>query len=207
MKLSQQNYDTLRQMPIEQITEIVYGGGSLQDDGQSGLMALLLGGNPLVMKERAQGAANLYQAGRVKYIMPTGGVKWDTEFGHISEAECMKQHLMNMGIPEEAILLENQATTTRENMIFATLQIERQLKAHGDYRVYVVTSPCHMRRSLALAKAYLPRKVLISGYPGVCPQGMPDTWHQDEFQAERVYREAELLHRFIHAGDIDDVEF
>ena len=76
-------------MPNEQITEIVYDGGSLQDDGQSGLMALLLGGNPLVMKERAQGAANLYQAGRVKYIMPTGGVKWDTEFGHIIEAELL----------------------------------------------------------------------------------------------------------------------
>ena len=32
MKLSQQNYDTLRQMPKEQITEIVYGGGALQDE-------------------------------------------------------------------------------------------------------------------------------------------------------------------------------
>ena len=207
MKLSQQNYDTLRQLPREQITEIVYGDSSCQDDGKEGLMALLLGGNPLVMKERAMGAANLYKAGRVKYIMPTGGVEWDTEFGRMSEANCMKQHLLNLGIPEEAILVENQATTTRENMIFATLQIERQLKVHGAYRVYVVTSPCHLRRSLALAKAYLPRKVLISGYPGVCPQGMPDTWPQDDFQAERVYREAELLHRFIHDGDIEDVEF
>ena len=207
MKLSQQNYDALRQLPQDQITEIVYGNGSCQDDGKTGVVALLLGGNPVVMPERAMGAANLYKAGRVKYIMPTGGVKWDTEFGHISEAECMKQHLLNLGIPEEVILLENEATTTRENMIYGPLQIERQLKIHGDYRVYVVTSPSHLRRSLALAKAYLPRKVLISGYPGVCPQGMPDTWHQDDFQAERVYREVELLHRFIHDGDIEDVEF
>lgn len=207
MKLSQVEYQKIREMPNEQMTEIVYGGGSCLDDGKSGVVALLLGGNPLVMKERAQGAANLYQAGRVKYIMPTGGVKWDTEFGHISEAHCMKQHLLNLGVPEEAILLENEATTTRENMIYCTLQIERQLKLRGNYRVYVVTSPCHMRRSLALAKAYLPRKVLISGYPGVCPQGMADTWYQEAFHTERVYREAELLHRFIHDGDIEDVEF
>lgn len=207
MKLSQQNYDTLRQLPVEQITEIVYGGDSCRDDGKEGTVALLLGGNPLVMPERALGAANLYKAGRVKYIMPTGGVKWDTEFGHISEADCMKQHLLNLGVPEEAILPENEATTTRENMIYCTLQLDRQLRLRGDYRVYVVTSPAHLRRSLALARAYLPRKVRISGYPGVCPQGMPDTWHQDAFQTERVYRELELLHRFIHDGDIDDVEF
>ena len=208
MKLSQQNYDTLRQMPKEQITEIVYGGGALQDDGDKGLLALLLGGHPQVMKERAQGAANLYLAGRVPYIMPTGGVKWDTEFGHISEADCMKRHLMNMGVPEEAILLENQATTTRENMLFGAIQMERHLRMRTPYRVYIVTAPYHLHRSMLLARTYLPRTVIVSGYAAHDPADRKDNWHLNPRLTENpIEKEVYLLKSYIDNGEIEDFEF
>ncbi|MBQ3222896.1 MAG: YdcF family protein [Clostridia bacterium] len=205
MKVSQLRADMLSELTIEQVDRIVFH--NCTDDGQSGAAAILLGGNPNVLRERASAAARLYHEGRVPYIIPTGGVKWDTDLGRMSEAERMEQYLLEFGVPQEAILLENEATTTRENMIFATLLIERRLKPRGPFRLVIVTSPAHLRRSLAIAKMYLPRTAEISGCPGDCPQGMPGVWHQDEYQVTRVQRELGLIKEQIDQGDMDDFEF
>ena len=71
MKLSQIDPQKLNELSTEQISEIVFG--PLCDDGLSGAVALLLGGNPKVLRARALAAAQLYHAGRVPFIMPTGG--------------------------------------------------------------------------------------------------------------------------------------
>ena len=205
MKITEMSLEALMALPDEQITEIVYG--NWQDDGGKGIAALLLGGNPTVHRERAQGAAQLYHAGRVPYIIPTGGVQWDTEFGRMSEAEGLKRILLELGVPEEAIILENEATTTRENMIFGAVQIERNLRPRGPFRIYVVSSAAHLRRSLALAKVYLPRTAQVFGYPGVCPEGTREMWHTDEKQRKRVLREVEFLRKYTGTGEIEDVEF
>ena len=47
---------------------------NVRDDGQSGEVALLLGTWPEQTLGRAHAAAELYHAGRVKYIVPSGGV-------------------------------------------------------------------------------------------------------------------------------------
>lgn len=79
--------------------------GSLKDDGLSGIAAILLGGKPLVLRERAQAAAKLYHDGRVPCIIPTGGVQWDTELGLMSEADYMAHLLKEYKVPDDAILL------------------------------------------------------------------------------------------------------
>jgi len=205
MKITEMTLEQLYALPDETITEIVYGGW--QDDGGKGIAALLLGGNPTVLCERAEGAAQLYHAGRVPCIIPTGGVQWDTEFGRMSEAECMKQHLLNLGVPEENIILENEATTTRENMIFGVVQMERGLRPRGPFRVYVVSSAPHLRRSLALAKTYFPRIAQAIGYPGTCPTAARDKWHADEGMRKRVLREVEFLKKYADTGEIEDIAF
>lgn len=205
MKITEMTLQQLYALPDERITEMVYGGW--QDDGGDGVAAILLGGNPLVLRERAEGAAQLYHAGRVPYIIPTGGVMWDTEFGRKTEAEALKEYLLEYGVPGEAIILENEATTTRENMIFAVVQISRRIHPHGRFRVYVVTSMPHVRRSLALAKTYLPRTAEIIGYPGTCPGAARDQWFKDEWMRGRVLREVEFLKKYADTGEIEDFEF
>lgn len=205
MRLSELDQSALYELTDEQVNEIVYG--PLTDDGASYLCALLLGGNPMVLRERAQGAAQLYASGRTQYIIPTGGVEWDTEYGHMSEAKALQRMLQEYGVPESAIILENEARTTRENMILGELQMERSLRPRGPFRVCIVSSPSHLRRSLLLARTYLPRTAILSVYPGVCPQGMKHCWYTDENQRERVYRELELLHQYISTGEIEDVEY
>ncbi|MDO4740007.1 MAG: YdcF family protein [Eubacteriales bacterium] len=205
MKLSQWDGARLNELSAEQVDRIVFH--NCVDEGGSAAAAILLGGTPKVLRERASAAARLYHAGRVPYIIPTGGVAWDTDLGRMSEAERMEKYLLEFGVPQEAILMENEATTTRENMIYATLLMERRLKPRGPYRLFVVTSPAHLRRSLVIARMYLPRTAQIAGCPGDCPAGMPGVWQNDAFQTERVYRELDLIKKQIDHGDMDDIEF
>ena len=77
----------------------------------------------------------------------------------------MARVLRENGVPEEAIILDNMARTTVENMLCGAIAIHRKLRFSKTNSVIIVTSVEHMRRSLGLAKAYLPRKVEISAYP------------------------------------------
>jgi len=205
MRVSQLDARRLGELSVEEVDRIVFD--DCTDCGAKAAAAILLGGNPNVLRERASAAARLYREGRVPYIIPTGGVAWDTDMGRMTEAERMQQYLLEFGVPQEAILLENQATTTRENMIFATLLIERRLKPRGPFDLIVVTSPAHLRRSMAIAKMYLPRTASIAGCSGDCPQGMPGVWHRDDYQITRVQRELGLIKEQIDQGDMEDIEF
>ncbi len=118
--------------------------GTSWDDGLSYDAALVLGGR--LCRERAASAAALWQAGRVKKLIPTGGVEWDVDGEKISEAHQLTRYLKEAGVPEEAILIENQATTTVENMLFGTIVIERNLRIHKIRRVCVVSSDWLLRR-------------------------------------------------------------
>jgi len=205
MKLSQISRDQLSSLTAEQIDRIVFD--EREESLEKGLAAILLGGNPLVMAERARAAAELYQRDVVPYIIPTGGVRWDTDRGNMSEAEYMSLLLVESGVPESAILLENEATTTRENMLCASLLMEKRMHPRGKYRLYIVSSPAHVKRSLVFARMYLPRSAAISGFSDITSPGNPGVWTQDEFQSSRIWRELVEIKKTVDCGDMEDIEF
>ena len=205
MKLSQIRPETLRLLPEESVNSIVFGNWT--DTEASGEVAFVLGGNPKVLSERARIAAALYGSGRVAYLMPCGGVEWDTDKGRMTEAAYLGLRLKELGVPEEVILLEDQSRTTHENMVCGTLLTMRILKMKNVRRIFIVTSPSHLRRSLALAELYLPRMVKVAGYTDLSGPEGPENWKKDPFYADRVYREAELLYTAVHRGWCGEIEF
>jgi len=205
MKLSQISMDQLSGLSTEQIDRIVFSGK--EETQEKGIAAILLGGNPLVLPERAKAAAELYHQNVVPYIIPTGGVRWDTDHGQMSEAEYLSALLVEAGVPQSAIILENEATTTRENMLYAALLMEKHLHPRGKYRLYIVTSPSHVKRSLAFASLYLPRRAVLSGYSDSTSPGNAGVWMQDAFQSSRVYRELAEIKKTVDCGDMDDIDF
>ena len=205
MRLSQTDKDKLLDLTIEQKTQIVYG--DYKDEGLSGEVALLLGGRPSVCPARSAAAAKLYHDGRVKYIVPSGGVEWDHDGVMISEANYMKTLLMEMNVPEDAIITENVARTTKENMICGTLTINREIDFYNVSHVIVVTSASHLRRSLALANIFLPRTVKISGFPTMVEEGLRDQWFKTERHTKAVDNEVRLLKKLIDGNMIDDIEY
>ena len=202
MKLSQVTKEHIASMPLEEKVDFICG--DIADDGMSAPVALLLGGNPNNAIPRAKAAAELYRTGRISYIVPSGGVKWDFFGEEVSEANYMKRVLIESGVPEEAIILEDEARTTKENMIYGTLQINRKLKFEKVDRVIIVTSRSHMKRSIALAKAFLPRKVNVSAYPAnheAIIAGMPES------EGKWIAKELDLIKGLVDSGVIEDFEF
>ena len=205
MKLSQISMDQLSSLTAAQIDRIIFPEKS--ETLEQGTAAILLGGNPLVLAERAKSAAELYHQKVVPYIISTGGVLWETDRGHMSEAEYLALLLQDAGVPQSAVILENEATTTRENMLYASLQLEKHLHPRGSYRLYIVSSPSHIKRSLVFAKLYLPRNALLSGFSDSASPGNAGVWMQDEFQRSRIYRELAEIKKTVDCGDMEDIEF
>lgn len=206
MKLSQIPTDQLPRLSNDEKTRIVFGG-ERETDGP-GMAALLLGcGTPSEMAERAAAAADLFQKGLVPCVIPTGGVVHPTERGDLTEAAYMALKLREHGVPEAAVVLEDQATTTIANMVFGMAVIEREFHPRGPFSVYVVTSDAHMRRSLALADAYLPRTARILSRPAGNAGGGAKEWFRSEFWTEKVNREIRWLKKHVDAGILPDIEF
>ena len=175
--------------------------GALKDEGKSADIALLLGTKPCWSKARALSAAKLYLEGRVKYIIPSGGVEWETDGEMLSEANYMTKILLSAGVPKEAIILENEATTTRENMIYGSLQINRKTRFKMK-DIMIVTSINHMRRSLALAKTFLPRMANISYYPS-----QPDIPYEECLQDPSILNNSiSLIKSLVDQRIVDDFE-
>ena len=203
MKITEIKKETLMALSPREKYEFVCG--DIIDDGKSAPVALLLGGNPNNARNRALAAAELYRAGRVLYIIPSGGVKWDIDGEQISESHFMKRILTENGVPEEAIILENQATTTVENMIFGTLQIYRKLKFKNADHVIIVTSEAHMKRSMALAKSLMPRMLTLSAYPAF-HNAPTDEWFAEEANLKALDTEVRLLKDLADSGVIENME-
>lgn len=201
MKLSQTTTEQIKLLSDEQLGRIVFGGegaNSERADGGCADVALLLGTRPDIAKERAVAAAELYLGDRVRHIIPTGGVEWETEGRTVSEAQYMADILCSFGVPEDAITLEEEARTTKENMICSTLQINRRRKLQHTKTCMIVTSASHLRRSLALAGLLLPRSMAISGFAAGSASATP---------RETLLSEAELMHGLIEHGLIEDIEY
>ena len=203
--LSRLSEAELAELSVAQKTAIFY---DLPDEeGRVADVAILLGSSPEFAAERADAAAELYLAQRTTYILPTGGVKWpkDSESG-VSECDYMAHRLLERGVPESAIIRENEARTTRENMILAALQLERSIRCWRAKRIAIVSSACHLRRSLALAEYYLPRGVKeLFGYSLHGAQSTRGTWFTDPATAAALDREIGFLCGMIRCGMMPDI--
>ena len=202
MKMSELTPEVVQRLTPEQKWEICCSG--IRDEGESAETALLLGSRPDRAVERALAAAELYRQGRVGTVIPTGGPKWEYRGELLSEAEIMSLVLRENGVPDEAIVPENEARTTAENMICGTLQMLRHYHRIPD-SVIIVTSVTHMKRSMALAKALLPRKIRVSMYPSY-PAMDRGEWLRLEDSRTHLDDSIRYHRELIENGDTEDFE-
>lgn len=109
----------------------------------------LLGGErvtPLLAKRLQKGIEAYIKFGRHSKIIVSGGKGTDEK---ISEAEAMKNYLLENNIEEENIICENKSTTTLENLQFSKNIIELQKKK---YKCLFVTNNYHVFRTSLFAK-------------------------------------------------------
>ncbi len=112
--------------PVEAIVVIAGGAG---ESGKAG------GG----YQERVKHAVDLYRAGYAPRLIFSSGFVFA-----FREAEVMKGLAVALGVPPEAVLLEEKAASTYENVVF----VRNILEERGWGSVLVVSSPYHMRRAM-----------------------------------------------------------
>lgn len=103
-------------------------------------------------------------------VIVTGG----KGFGEtISEGEAMRDYLIKNGVPEEKIIVEDEATSTMENFRYSKKILERQT-GRSDYEIMIITSDFHMLRSkvLAAVNGFKPYGIPANTWIGVFPNSI-----------------------------------
>ena len=96
------------------------------------------------LKKRIDRAVELWKETGAPLIMPCGGLTWERTR---TEAEVMKEMLMERGVPEAVIQLEDKSRITLENMTNAFDLVG------PDRRVAIVSSDYHMEMAMADSEA------------------------------------------------------
>jgi uncharacterized SAM-binding protein YcdF (DUF218 family) len=94
--------------------------------------------------DRVHKAAALFKAGKAPYLIVTGGNQpWSTVTN--SEADLIRDLLVEWGVERDAIILEGSSRNTRENALYTRNIVD---SIHCD-QALLVTSAAHMPRSVA----------------------------------------------------------
>ena len=111
---------------------IIHGSGLIDGDKVSKLLG-----------DRIDKAIEVYKKNETRpKIIPSGGKGSDET---ISEAEAMKRYLVEKGIPETDIIIEDKSATTLENLINSKKIIDGY---EGEKKVALVSSNYHVYRAL-----------------------------------------------------------
>ncbi len=125
---------------------------------------------------RVNYASALVRDGRLKAILLTGkGVGGDS-------AEEMRRQAVAAGVPPDAIVLETESTSTRENVLFAAPLVRQ----HGWRRIALVTNRSHLARALAAARKAMPGVEWV-------PAPVPDAGPPDRARRLRAEEGLKLL--------------
>lgn len=156
-------------------------------------------------------AAEMYRAGYAPYVLPSGRytisrgyflelpepLRSEYPGMHETEWAFLKAVLMKHGVPDSAILREDQATYTWENA-----QRSRQVLQDAGIHVRTAMLCCHAfhaRRALLYYQAAMPDVRFI-----VCPQPTPgysrEDWYRTEKGRSRILGEVQRL-----GGQINEV--
>lgn len=99
---------------------------------------------------------SIYNENRATKLLLCGGSIHETDQGNLSEAELMRRKVLELGVSESDIIIEDMSLTTKENIICALLQLERAFTLSKIRKILLVTTSYHMRRCLLMAKTYMP---------------------------------------------------
>ena len=123
--------------PEAEAEYLVVLGAKVRDDGPS-----------VSLWDRINAAADYLKAHEDTIAIVSGGQGEDEP---ITEAQCMHDELVKLGIDESRIWMEDKATSTDENMRFSLDLIEEKTGTRPE-RLAILSSEYHLYRSSLMAK-------------------------------------------------------
>ena len=152
---------------------------------------LALGSHDIRVAERA---SQLYLQQFAPLVIMSGGLgNFTKDIWTETEADKFAGIAMKLGVPKEAILIENKSTNTGENILFT----QKLLKEKGlnPQSFIVVQKPYMERRSYATFKKHWPDKKLLVTSPQISFEEYPT----DEISLEKVIN--------IMVGDLQRIKY
>ncbi|MFT4257707.1 MAG: YdcF family protein [Pseudoxanthomonas sp.] len=99
-----------------------------------------------VFEQRIVHGIALYKRGMAGRLIFTGG--YGGTGARFSESQVARRYAIKHGVPEEAILIESQSRTTRQNLE----QARELMRVNGLHRAIIVSDPLHMARAMRLSR-------------------------------------------------------
>jgi uncharacterized SAM-binding protein YcdF (DUF218 family) len=117
-------------------------------------------------KRPVERALELYRAGLARRLLFTGG--FNPKAGAVEAAEMAREAEAG-GVPRSAILVEDRATNTSENMAFAARLLEASGGLDAVGSILLVAIHYHMRRVLMTAQRTFPARIALgtAAYPSI----------------------------------------
>jgi uncharacterized SAM-binding protein YcdF (DUF218 family) len=151
----------------------------------------VLGSHDMRVADRGAG---LYLQGWAPLLIFSGGLgNFTKDMWLEKEADLFAKRAIELGVPKEAILIENKSTNTGENILFT----QQLLKQHQlDPQSFIVVQKPYMeKRSYATFKKHWPDKQLIVTSPQISFEDYPN----DEIPLQRVIN--------IMVGDLQRIKY
>ena len=187
----------------EIIDRLLFEG--MEDTGEN-VDCIIVLGSIKATQYRVPKAVNAYNAGRANKIMLCGGALRNFPEGEIIEAEHMYKRVLELGVPERDVILENTSQSTVENILCALVELQRTFWLNKVNSVLLVTTTYHMRRSLAIAKYLFPMHIDIIPCPADDNNTNRNSWMNTPEGVERTKAEALNIIRCVNNGVIPDFE-
>lgn len=119
---------------------VLLGGGTEAPDTPRQMVEINSAG------DRVLYAAQLYKAGAAPLIILSGGNMSYSQERSTTPAQEMQAMLVDLGVPQEALVLQSQSQNTAEDAYFTSaILTEKQIRT-----VILVTSAAHMERALMM---------------------------------------------------------
>jgi uncharacterized SAM-binding protein YcdF (DUF218 family) len=150
---------------LQQVTEYL----NMSDTFDKADVAIVFGGNK-TNPTRPNLAADLYKAGKVSKLIFSGkGPVWQKEESAISEAEAYAEFAKQAGVPESAIVLEEDSISVADNVRRSVDLIQRTGIKHK--KIVAVTSWFCMRRTIGMIWKYVPNSIEIYAVSAISSSG------------------------------------
>jgi uncharacterized SAM-binding protein YcdF (DUF218 family) len=160
------------QMVPKNVDYMIILGARVKDSGPS-----------LALQYRINAAAAYLKNNPETIVIASGGQGSNER---ISEAEAIQQELIEKGIPKSKIFLEDQSTSTSENIRFSKNFIPPSAK-----KGMIVTNDFHIYRSIQMAKD---QGLALHGLPAKTPlRAIPKAYIHEYLAITKYYLEKYIL--------------
>ncbi len=118
------------------------------------------------LKTRLNAGYNYYKKNPGAHIIVSGGKGYGED---VTEASAMKKYLLEKGVPDKDIILEDKATSTYENFKYSMQKMNTRGDDPKTTSVVIVTNDFHTYRAMGIAKK--------QGLKNVSTLGSYTHWH------------------------------